>query len=421
MAVRQYIGARYVPKFSDHNGGNWDNSYTYEAFEIVKYGNDYYTAKKAVPTGIAITNTEYWILTGNYNGAISSLDSRLTTAEGEIDDIQDDIDFINRGYNKILIIGDSYCTQLNNTLPKQIMQNLGVATTDYYISALGSTGFARVASGKKFLDLLIDCNNHFNNADVTHIIVLGGANDSLESDSDITAAITAFKTYANTNYPNAKILYGFIGATTDPTKIREYARACLCYHKNESTLSKFIYLNNVEYIYHNRAMISDGVHPTEAGYAEGARQIANAIKNGECTVDYFYATPTDEIGPYTRIVFQSIHNGEAMVWSHNYEQISYASGSRPSIPGSGQLREDLKDMTGGLITGAYFEDASDSTAYYMYYDNGSKAMIYPFETYVYDGKLKYRVQKVNPSVEDINNINLLLIPPFKISFNTLYC
>lgn len=81
MAVQTYVGARYVPKFSDLNGGDWDNQYSYEALEIVKNGNDYYTAKKPVPVGIDISNTDYWVLTGNYNGAISTLAARVQTLE----------------------------------------------------------------------------------------------------------------------------------------------------------------------------------------------------------------------------------------------------------------------------------------------------------------------------------------------------
>lgn len=79
MAVREYVGARYVPKFSDLNGGDWDNTYSYESLIIVKYGNDYYTSKKAVPVGIAITNTDYWVKTGDYNGAISTLQGEIDT------------------------------------------------------------------------------------------------------------------------------------------------------------------------------------------------------------------------------------------------------------------------------------------------------------------------------------------------------
>ena len=85
--MRQYIGARYVPRFSDVNNGIWSNVYSYEPLTIVKNGIDYYTSKKSVPIGIAITNTEYWVKTGDYNGAISTLDGRVTTLEGDVTDI----------------------------------------------------------------------------------------------------------------------------------------------------------------------------------------------------------------------------------------------------------------------------------------------------------------------------------------------
>lgn len=101
---RQYIGARYVPKFSTVNDGVWDNKYTYETLEIVKHNNDFYTSKKPVPVGIDIANTEYWVLTGgNYAEEIQNLNTRVTTAENNITILAStlnivgaDIDAINR-------------------------------------------------------------------------------------------------------------------------------------------------------------------------------------------------------------------------------------------------------------------------------------------------------------------------------------
>ena len=68
MATRQYIGARYVPKFADPI--EWNNARSYEALEIVTYLGTSYTSKKNVPVGVAITNTEYWVATGNYNAQV---------------------------------------------------------------------------------------------------------------------------------------------------------------------------------------------------------------------------------------------------------------------------------------------------------------------------------------------------------------
>lgn len=65
---RQYVGARYVPKFSDPI--EWNQQRSYEALEIVTYLGTSYTSKKPVPVGIEIGNTEYWVITGNYNAQV---------------------------------------------------------------------------------------------------------------------------------------------------------------------------------------------------------------------------------------------------------------------------------------------------------------------------------------------------------------
>lgn len=73
MANRQYIGARYVPKFYEgSNGDNWDNGVSYEPLTIVQYLNDSYTSKKPVPNTIGnpAQNPEYWAHTGAYNAQV---------------------------------------------------------------------------------------------------------------------------------------------------------------------------------------------------------------------------------------------------------------------------------------------------------------------------------------------------------------
>lgn len=68
MSVTQYIGARYVPLFADPI--DWDNTRQYEPLTIVYYQGNSYTSKQAVPTGVDISNTDYWAITGNYNAQI---------------------------------------------------------------------------------------------------------------------------------------------------------------------------------------------------------------------------------------------------------------------------------------------------------------------------------------------------------------
>lgn len=72
MAVRQYVGARYVPKFADPVV--WQSGMSYEALTIVTYNNSSYTSKLSVPAtvGNPADNDTYWALTGNYNAQVEA-------------------------------------------------------------------------------------------------------------------------------------------------------------------------------------------------------------------------------------------------------------------------------------------------------------------------------------------------------------
>ena len=87
MSVREYIGARYVPLFADPI--QWDNTKTYEPLTIVYHQGNSYTSRQAVPTGVAITNDEYWALTGNYNAQIEAYRQEVQQFSGDINDLQD--------------------------------------------------------------------------------------------------------------------------------------------------------------------------------------------------------------------------------------------------------------------------------------------------------------------------------------------
>lgn len=96
MAVREYVGARYVPLFADPL--QWSNTRTYEPLTIVVNQGNSYTSRQFVPTGIDISNEDFWALTGNYNAQVeqyrqevaglksdlNELDSSLKATQGDL-------------------------------------------------------------------------------------------------------------------------------------------------------------------------------------------------------------------------------------------------------------------------------------------------------------------------------------------------
>ena len=205
MSVRQYIGARYVPRFSDVNGGVWSNVYSYEPLTIVKNGNDYYTSKKSVPVGIQITNTEYWTKTGDYNGAISGLDTRVTALENNMSD--------KSRARKAIYLGNSYAigygTEANNGLYART-KDLFDDSRLYYD---GGVGFLQYTGHTVTFETLL--TRAINDADgipadeVTDLVILSAWGDSQalkaggsSSYANFTSAMNSLVALAKGHYPN---------------------------------------------------------------------------------------------------------------------------------------------------------------------------------------------------------------------------
>lgn len=64
---------------------SWDNSNAYEVNTIVFVGKRAYTAIQNVPTGIAITNTDYWIETGVKDIDVEAIETALAQLQDDVD------------------------------------------------------------------------------------------------------------------------------------------------------------------------------------------------------------------------------------------------------------------------------------------------------------------------------------------------
>lgn len=85
--VREYIGSRYVPVLA--NPLEWDNQREYEPLTIVTYQGNSYTSAQYVPTNIDITNTEYWLLSANYNAQVEQYRMEVRTLSEDVKNITD--------------------------------------------------------------------------------------------------------------------------------------------------------------------------------------------------------------------------------------------------------------------------------------------------------------------------------------------
>ncbi|UWI18483.1 MAG: GDSL-like Lipase/Acylhydrolase family protein [Bacteriophage sp.] len=84
MAVREYVGSRYVPLFADPI--EWNDKRTYEPLTIVEHKGNSYTSRQFVPLGIDISNKDFWALTGNYNAQVEQYRQEVLKFDKRIND-----------------------------------------------------------------------------------------------------------------------------------------------------------------------------------------------------------------------------------------------------------------------------------------------------------------------------------------------
>lgn len=217
MAVdynRQYIGARYVPKFFENPNGTWEwaGGFQYEPLTIVKYGTNTYTSKKLVPSNIGAPNTvpEYWAQTGDYNGAIVSLQEDVYSLENIVSNLEN---FTSVKSLNILLIGDSYGTNYGTTsnwfsVLKERLENLGSVVQGNPIAGAAwivgeNYGTSTYAS---------QYNAAENKSELNYILIAGGINDRYITDCYNPAKLLMDSIKINS--PKAKVVFVNIGNTT---------------------------------------------------------------------------------------------------------------------------------------------------------------------------------------------------------------
>ena len=307
MAVRQYIGARYVVKIYenslDPSSAEWESGVTYEPLTLVTYLNSTYLSKKDVPGAIGdpAANPTYWVVTGAYNGQIATLQAQVQQLQQDMLDTQAEISGKLRDPKKckVLIIGDSYLTTNSYGWDTGFINALKLTADQYKVLRAGGYGFCNSFQPyNTFIAYLQSVINSITDKDkYTDIMVCAGANDRADTNADLLQAISDFKDYCLVQFPNADLSIGFIGWGDIASYNDEMTHGIYAY-MNACTQLGIRYLHNVQYVLHNYDYLNaDDIHPTNAGKDALGYHIAEAFISGSTDVHYFenvFITPTTD-------------------------------------------------------------------------------------------------------------------------------
>ena len=284
---RQYIGARYVPKFYTNSlGGNdWQQGVAYEALTVVTYNGNSYTSKVPVPASVGnpSANPEYWVATGIYSAQVEVLRQQVEGVLADVETNTDDIDNLKEGYynfkhRKVLFIGDSYAEGWTPdgtyTGWPELVGNK-IDCEDWEQVYVGGIGFSSTIGGVNFGNA---ANNVEDKDSFTDIVICGGRNDAGASYSTLITAIDAAITNYKGLFRNAVIHIGMI-AYTEETGVQVDLYALYKAYLYGAVRRGAHYLYGVETAIHNAdSMASDKKHPNQTGQTQIANGIAAALK-----------------------------------------------------------------------------------------------------------------------------------------------
>lgn len=156
------------------------------------------SAVTAINTDLTAINAN---LTALHANSVSDATDLYNTVQ-KIDGIYSNIELKRKTYTNIAIIGDSIsygtgASSLAKSWANQFKSYIGANTVQNM--AQNNAGYVNEPT---FLSQLQAVNNK---TEITHIIIAGGANDKLQTTTDITNAVKKTLQYALTNFPNAEI------------------------------------------------------------------------------------------------------------------------------------------------------------------------------------------------------------------------
>ena len=256
--VKQYVGARYVPKFA--SPVEWAADTSYEALTIVTFNNASYTSKVQVPptVGNPANNPKYWALTGNYNAQVEQYRQETENYNAQVEQYRQETAKASQAAETATQatakVGTDLATEIQNRtaadntitenfndklqkiqsqisiFKKPIVISIGDSIANGYSDAKGdrpefswynyadgnrytiypyqNSGGGFIATGHKnktYSQLLSDAHNDHPEANI--IIVETAMNDLSYISTTLSSSLNAFWKQVNNLYPNARKIF----------------------------------------------------------------------------------------------------------------------------------------------------------------------------------------------------------------------
>lgn len=300
MATRQYIGARYVPKFYENSvdgSTQWESNVVYDPLIYVTLQNGHmYISKKQVPAtvGTPASNVDYWLDMGSYNGFIDSLQNQIDAHTEQIEQLMIETN-LQLKQRKFVLVGDSYATNYTSGdvnivgwVDKFISIN-GLTSNNVsnaHIYRTNGTGFY-APNSRPWLGYI---NTLDTDEDITDVIFLGGCNDigyAKTSPTLLANAVHDTINAAKNKFPNAAIWVGFIGFDLHLALADNYIKKCINIWYSETVKCGGRILNNMESLLYNKSYMLNTSHPNNAGLDI----IAGALSSALCGGSYLSVLP----------------------------------------------------------------------------------------------------------------------------------
>lgn len=278
---RQYIGARYVPKFADPI--DWQEDVSYEALTVVTYMGASYTSKKAVPAGVKPTVKSYWAMSGNYNAQVEEYRQLVVAVKSEVDVLN------KKTGRNIIFIGDSYGAnpRVPNTWCGECAKAMGLSDDKWHNLCVSGASFTNPVNS--YLHQLTYFTG--DRSSVTDIVLMGGSNDLTTARTELHTAADALMKYARENYPLARFYVGFNSLTINGALDNDRYDTWVNY--NMLGYAGYCVIPNMIALNHDYLKLEDGTgHPNQYANNIMGWGLASYLSGGDLVFD---TPPTHEI------------------------------------------------------------------------------------------------------------------------------